>query len=120
MAIKHPGKKGKAFELVISHKLAEAFGVDRDENFPRIPNSGGLKEKGDIRVAYGMREHFPFHLECKDYKKVAIWQFIDQAELDAPADLIPAVVVHRYKTSKDYIIIPLDRFLEFLARDWKE
>jgi len=107
-------RKGPNYELVISHKIADFFALDREDDIPRVPNSGGLKEKGDLHKSARLKEFFPFHIECKNQKTVRLWSFMDDSEGDAPEGDLPIVILHRHKTSKDYVVIGLEDFMRFI------
>ena len=107
-------RKGPSYELDISHRIAEAFGLDREQDIPRVPNSGGLMEKGDLHKSDRLKRFFPFHIECKNQKTVRLWSFMDDSEGDAPEGDVPIVILHRHRTSKDYVVIGLDDFLTYI------
>jgi Holliday junction resolvase len=69
--------KGKAYERKIAKVLSDAFGC----NVRRVPCSGALDIKGDLRNLHGPLEQFV--IECKKQEKLNIWKCLEQAQTQA-------------------------------------
>ena len=54
------------------------------------------------------------HWECKKVEHLNIWNALAQSERDAGEGEIPAVVFARNR-SKDYVVVPFDRFMEMFS-----
>lgn len=67
----------------------------------RVPNSGGLRLKGDL---YG---DLPVSIEVKRRERLDLWGALAQAEAEAPAGRLP-VLCFRRNTSRWYAALPLD------------
>jgi len=82
------------------------------EDVKRTPAAVGGK---DIILHHSLVPRFPFHVECKNTKTLAVPAWIEQAEEGAAKDglgLEPVVVFKLPKNSKKYIIVSFDYFLE--------
>jgi Holliday junction resolvase len=83
--------------------IFRAAGFDCD----RVPNSGGLRLKGDL---YGT---LPLHVEVKRRERFNVWEAVAQAE--AEADGRPAAVAFRRNRSGWYAVVPLADLAALLA-----
>lgn len=117
---KRSRNKGSSYERTIAKKFAQAYGVE----LVRTPQSGGFMKncdkaddfRGDILpVEVGVKMRL--HVECKNTKKWALPQWLNQAEGDCPKGRIPIIIFHQHKSSKDYVCIPLDDFFELVSGD---
>lgn len=98
-------RKGAEGELEAA-KVLRAHGIDAH----RIPNSGGLRVKGDLTGIPG------YHFEVKRQETIRLGEWLRQAA-DECEGKVP-VVAHRTNRSPWYATLPLDdlaRLLE-LAR----
>ena len=77
-------RKGARGELEVV-KILEDYGITTH----RTPNSGGLAWKGDIQG------HDTWHIEVKRQERIALQQWVDQAEDDCPKTEVPLVVFRR-------------------------
>ncbi len=87
-------------------EVAEIFrgaGFDCD----RVPNSGGLRLRGDL---YG---DLPVHVEVKRQNTARPWQWLAQAEAEAPPATVP-VVAFRRDRSEWYAMLPLEELVRLL------
>lgn len=90
--------KGKRGELEVVHILKEA-GYDVD----RVPNSGGLRWKGDI---YGFGD---YHIECKFCEQVRLNDWVKQATEQAQGK--PWLLIHRRSREEWKVTMPLSQWL---------
>lgn len=80
---------------------------ERGFDVARIPNSGGLRQKGDITGVPCV------HIEAKRQELLNIWKALEQAESEAPPLDIPAVHFRRNR-SDWYVALPLEDFIDLL------
>lgn len=72
--------KGNGFERQVAKLVVTAFdcmGVAKKDCY-RTPGSGGHKyaskvDPGDLVISKRLRKYFPFHVECKFYRRVELW-----------------------------------------------
>lgn len=96
--------KGRAGEQEVARLLREAgFDVDR------VPNSGGLRVKGDITGLDG------FHLEVKRKERLDLWTCLEQARTEAPEGDVPLLIFRRNR-SEWQACLPLSDLIELLRR----
>lgn len=112
--------KGASYERVIAKKFKEKFGIE----LKRTPMSGGFSKgsskaddfRGDI-IVVDKGIDFKLHIECKNHKSWSILAWLNQAIEDCPKDRIPIVIYHKRNTSKDYVAINLNDFIELLKEN---
>lgn len=97
-------EKGRRGEQEVARLL-------RDAGFPvdRVPNSGGLRVKGDLTGLQG------FHLEVKRAERANIWAWLEQAGSEA-ADGDTPLLVFRRSRSGWHAALPLEDLIELLRR----
>lgn len=79
-----PGRgrnKGSGFEREVAKMIVDTFDLKKTECY-RTPMSGGhryasKKDPGDLVLSARARRVFPFSVECKFYKKVDLWPFLE-------------------------------------------
>src|SRR5205807_3693116 len=96
--------KGAAGEREVA-AIFRAHGFDCD----RVPNSGGLRLKGDL---YG---ELPVHVEVKRQERLQLWQWWGQAASDAGVKQRP-VVAFRRNRSEWLAVVRLVDLVEVLAQ----
>jgi Holliday junction resolvase len=84
--------------------IFRAHGFDCD----RVPNSGGLRLKGDL---YGV---LPVHVEVKRQERAQVWQWWEQAVSEAPEGVRP-VLAFRRSRSEWLAVVRLDDLVGLLA-----
>ena len=99
-------QKGKRYERKIAKKLSAAF----DCNVRRVPNSGGLDIKGDLRNLHGALDKFV--IECKNQEKLNIWKCMQQAITQAGHKM--GLLIFTRNNEKDYVCMELNDFIELL------
>ena len=97
--------KGAAGEREVA-AIFRAHGFDCD----RVPNSGGLRLKGDL---WGAR--LPVHVEVKRQERLQLWEWWGQAESDAGVKQRP-VVAFRRNRSEWLAVVRLDDLVELLSK----
>lgn len=95
-------RKGAVGEREVATIFREA-----DLEVDRVPNSGGLKVKGDLTGLEG------FHLEVKRQEKIAIWACLAQARKEAPDGDVPLLIFRR-SHSEWHACLPLSDLITLL------
>ena len=95
--------KGAAGEREVA-AIFRAHGFDCD----RVPNSGGLRLKGDL---YG---ELPVHVEVKRQERTQVWAWWEQAAEEAGAGW--PVLAFRRNRSEWLAVVRLDDLVELLAK----
>lgn len=107
----HSRRKGAAGELEVA-KLFRAAGFDVD----RVPNSGGLKVKGDLKANDESLDGL--HLEVKWQETLALPKWLRQAHDEAPEGDVPCVIFRQSKrvgrVGDWHACLPLDALIELL------
>ncbi len=96
-------RKGVGGELEVA-AIFRTVGFDCD----RVPNSGGLKIKGDLLG------DVPAHLEVKRQEVARPWAWWEQAAGEAPAGAMP-VVAFRRSRSPWLAIVDLEQLAQLMA-----
>jgi len=96
-------RKGAAGELEVA-AIFRAAGFDCD----RVPNSGGLRLKGDL---YGA---LPAHVEVKRQEVARPWLWFEQARSEAPAGVLPLVAMRRSRSAW-LAMLELEQLVRLLA-----
>lgn len=116
---KRSRNKGSNYEREVAKKFAKSYGVE----LVRTPQSGGFIKnslkaedfRGDVVPADGSIRLI-LHIECKNAKRWTLPQWLEQAESDCPKGRVPIVVFHQYNSSKDYVCISLEQFMELVPK----
>lgn len=118
---KNSRNKGASYERSVAKLFEKVFG----EAFVRTPQSGGFAKnktakakdfRGDI-VPVDEAVECLLHIECKNTKTWSLPKWFEQAESDCPDGKKPCVIFHKYNTSKSYIALSLEDFLELVPKD---
>lgn len=117
---KNAKRKGSSFERTIAKLFGDRYKVE----LKRTPQSGGFAKKSDLADDYrgditivDTKQYLKLHIECKDQKTWKLKDWIDQAEEDCPRGRVPVVVFHQYNSSRDYVCLSLQDFLNIVERD---
>jgi len=115
-------QKGQRGEREVAEEINKVFGV----KWARVPGSGGMDIKGDVRRPFGIKKTLcdMFHWEVKFQEHLNIWEAFIQSERDAlldPTNPSPIVVLRRSRTPWR-VLIDLRLFLELLLelQEWRE
>jgi len=102
-------RKGKGYEREIAKKLSKAF----DCNVRRVPNSGGLDIKGDLRNLSGPLERFV--IECKKQERLNIWACLRQTMWQAGSKV--GLLIFSRNNERDYVCLELNDFMAILQNE---
>ena len=116
---KRSRRKGGDYERL----LAKVFGKKYSVELKRTPQSGGFAKKsdraddyrGDITIVDN-KQMLKLHIEAKNQQTWKLKDWISQAESDCPKGRVPIVVFHQHNTSKDYVCVSLEDFLDLVPR----
>ncbi len=95
-------RKGTGGELEVANLFR-----DRGLDMRRVPNSGGLDIKGDLRGAGSEGYHF----EVKRQENLALPAWLKQAREEAGPSDVPCVIFRRSREDWQ-VVIPLKDFLD--------
>lgn len=101
-------RKGKDYERRIAHILADAF----DCRVRRVPNSGGLDIKGDLRNLSGALEDYI--IECKKQEHLNIWACLAQTMRQAGSKV--GLLIFSRNNERDYACLELNDLIALLQR----
>lgn len=102
-------RKGSSYERVVAQVLQSIWG----EEFRRTPMSGGWSKKkvtGDIVPVDRKTDNFPFSIECKNRKAIAVPAWLSQAKDDCPKNRLPLLVFHLPRDTNEYVCLKLTDF----------
>jgi len=111
--VEHPVKKGTAYELKVVHKICETLGLTYGEDLKRRPR--GEPGNDIVHMTDKAMTYFPISVESKDSNKWELNKWWEKILKDTPEDLIPALVLHRSKTSKDFVMLDFQDFLQLMG-----
>ena len=100
--------KGKNYEREIAHKLSKVFNCD----VRRVPCSGALDIKGDLRNLSGVLENYVF--ELKKQEKMNIWKCLQQTFRQAGHRV--GVLIFSRNHERDYICMDLNDWIVLVQR----
>ena len=117
---KNAKRKGGQYERDIAKKFQDQYGVE----LKRTPQSGGFAKKsdkaddyrGDITIV-DTKQILKLHIECKNQKQWSLPKWISQAEEDCPEGRVPIIVFHQYNSSKDFVCLSIEDFLNLVPKD---
>ena len=117
------GKRAKSKGNSYERTVAKIFGDKYSVELKRTPQSGGFSKKsekaddfrGDITIVDN-KQMLLLHIECKNQKNWQLKQWIEQAEEDCPEGRTPIVVFHKHNSSKDYVCLSLEDFVELVPK----
>jgi len=99
-------RKGKGYERHIAKLLSRAF----DCNVRRVPCSGALDIKGDLRNLDGVLA--PYVIECKKQEHLNIWDSLRQTFTQAGYK--KGLLIFSRNNERDYVCLDLNDFIELL------
>lgn len=105
--------KGRRLQQLVRDKILEIF--------PKLKNadvvSTGMGQGGeDIRLSTAARKLFPYSVECKSRKKIAVYSDYDQAQRNCPHGAEPLVIL-KADRRKPLALIDADYFFKLLRKE---
>ena len=114
MAIKPASAKakGRRLQQYVRDKILELF--------PKLTSddvrSTGMGQNGeDIQLASAARKNFPYSVECKSQKRIAVYAFMDQAKDNCPDGAEPLVIL-KADRRPPLAMIDADHFFKLISR----
>ena len=101
-------RKGKSYVRYIAKKFSMRFDCD----VRRVPCSGALDIKGDLRNLYGPLEQFV--IECKKQEHINIWACMVQTVRQATSKI--GVLVFSKNNMPDYVCMTLDDWMDLVEK----
>ena len=114
MAIKPSSAKAKGRRLQqwVRDKILDLFPtLTTDDVRSTAMGQGGE----DIQMSPAARDHFPYSIECKAQKQVALYKHMDQAIANCPDGSEPLVVI-KGDRRKPLAVVDADHFLTLAKR----
>jgi len=101
--------KGRRLQKWVADRLGEALKdeIEAGDVQPAVMGQGGR----DIKLSPAGEAACPLDVECKNRERLNIWAALEQAEANAAAGRIPAVVFKRNR-SETYIALAFGDFLK--------
>ena len=92
MAIKPASAKakGRRLQQYVRDKILETF---PDLTSDDVVSTAMGQSGEDVKLASAARKKFPYSVECKSQKKIAVYAFMEQAERNCPDGAVPLVFV---------------------------
>ena len=72
----------------------------------------------DVQLSSAARDHFPYSIECKAQKQIAVYRFMDQAEANCPDGSEPLVVI-KADRRKPLVVVDAKHFFSLAERKLK-
>lgn len=105
--------KGRRLQQLVRDKILALFPALTDQDV----RSTGMGQSGeDIQMASQARRLFPYSVECKAQKNIAIYKFVDQCDANCPANAEPLIVI-KADRRKPLAVLDLDHFFTLIARN---
>ena len=102
-------KKGYDLQKLVAKKILEIFPALEEMDVVSTPSS----VKGeDILLSETARKLLPYSIECKMRAKIAVYEWMEQAQKNCGANTPLVVLRANYK--KPMVLIDLDDFLRLL------
>lgn len=105
--------KGRRLQQLVRDKILALFPALTDQDV----RSTGMGQSGeDIQMASQARRLFPYSVECKAQKNIAIYKFVDQCDANCPTNAEPLIVI-KADRRKPLAVLDLDHFFTLIARN---
>jgi len=103
--------KGKKLQNYTRDIILEIFKdkLEPDDVVSCIMGDHGI----DVKLSPTARKIFPYSIECKNREKGNVWDYIEQAEVNAKENTIP-MVVFKKNHHEPYVSFPMEHFVELI------
>lgn len=111
---KRSRRKGKSFQREIAKFISSKIGLKEDD----VASCVGGKTESDVRLSCEAKKRFPFHVECKNYRRwaaSAMKEWLKQSTGEAPTETTPIVVFKFHGESKPYVVLDFEAFLSWVC-----
>lgn len=111
MTVKSAKAKGRRLQQLMRDLILDMFpNLELDTDV----RSAIMGETGeDIKLSSKARQVFPYSVECKSLKKIAVYNYYDQAASNTPDGCTPLVVLKQDRR-KPLVLIDLEKFMELV------
>ena len=99
----NPNRKGKRYEREVAHDIERVLGGEAK----RVPCSGGLDIKGDLRCF--SNAFADWFIECKRQESLSVWKWIEKSRQQA--GWRNWLLVFRRNEGQSHVILPLTDYL---------
>ena len=113
MAIKPSSAKAKGRRLQqwVRDKMPDLFPTLTTDDVRSGDGAGGE----DVQMSPAARDHFPYSIECKAQKQVALYKHMDQSIANCPDGSEPLVVI-KGDRRKPLAVVDADHFFTLAKR----
>ena len=105
--------KGRRLQQLVRDKILEIFPKLTSDDV-RSTSMGATGE--DILLSSAARKLFPYSVECKSRKKIAVYSDYDQAQNNCPDGAEPLVIM-KANRRKPLAVVDADYFFKLLRKD---
>lgn len=102
--------KGRKLQQFVRDRIIDIYNLPKEDVVSTSMGAQGV----DVKLSTAARELFPFSVEAKSYKKVAVYNWFKQAEDNTDGQTSPLLVVKQDR-SKPLVVLSWDTF-EYLVR----
>ena len=105
--------KGRKLQQLVRDKILEIFPSLTSDDVV----STGMGQSGeDVRLSTAARKKFPYSVECKSRKKIAVYSDMDQAIRNCPKGSEPLLIV-KANRRKPLAIIDAEYFFKLIQKE---
>ena len=114
MTVKSAKAKGRRLQQMVRDLILDTFPHLELDTDVRSAIMGETGE--DIKLSSKARQVFPYSVECKSLKKIAVYNYYDQAAANTPKECTPLVVLKQDRR-KPLVLVDLEKFMELVNDD---
>jgi hypothetical protein len=111
MTVKSAKAKGRRLQQLVRDLILDSFPTLELDTDVRSAIMGETGE--DIKLSSKARKVFPYSVECKSLKKIAVYNYYDQAASNTPEGCTPLVVLKQDRR-KPLALVDLEKFMELI------
>lgn len=111
MTVKSAKAKGRRLQQLVRDMILDTFPQLELDTDVRSAIMGETGE--DIKLSSKARQVFPYSVECKSLKKIAVYNYYDQAAANTPTGCLPLVVLKQDRR-KPLVLVDLEKFMELI------
>ena len=111
MTVKSAKAKGRRLQQLMRDLILDTFPQLELDTDVRSAIMGETGE--DIKLSSKARQVFPYSVECKSLKKIAVYNHYDQAVANTPEGCTPLVVLKQDRR-KPLVLVDLEKFMELV------
>lgn len=111
MTVKSAKAKGRRLQQLVRDLILDTYPQLELDTDVRSAIMGETGE--DIKLSSKARQVFPYSVECKSLKKIAVYNYYDQALSNTPDGCSPLVVLKQDRR-KPLVLLDLEKFMELI------